>query len=232
MEDDSECYFWTFAAALSFCCLVSSLHASRVWNRLQYCTVDRRQAGDAGGAEFQSASPCEQRAASELWPLMPPGTAITCCAGWQTRHYISQDAICLFASDTCCSWETQLMIKLKLVTLRNKACHLLAILGLGENINSCMYGSFLLDNFKNWFFSSKIRTIPNHWRLGLHLHCCVLKLRRSLESKTLLVHTCGVSSAAALLSSQTTHISHDHSASHSTCSFKECFLFLLSSLWN
>lgn len=68
-----------------FCSLVSSLHASRVWNRLQYCTVERRQTGDAGKAEFQSASPCEQRVASRLWPLMPPGRAITSCAHWQQQ---------------------------------------------------------------------------------------------------------------------------------------------------
>lgn len=117
-----SCYFWTYAATLSFCCLVSSLHASRVWNRLQYCTVDRRQAGNAGGTEFQSVSPCEQRAASRLWPLMPPGRAITSCARWQReRHYISQDAICLFASDTCCSRGRGSMMKPRAVTLKNKA---------------------------------------------------------------------------------------------------------------
>ncbi len=37
--------------------------------------------------------------------------------------------------------------------------------------------------------------------LRLHPHCCVLKLQQSLTSKTLLVHLCGVSSVAALLSS-------------------------------
>ncbi len=43
-------------------------------------------------------------------------------------------------------------------------------------------------------------------------------------------YMCSVSSIAAPLSCQTKHISHDHSTSHSTCSFKERFLFLLSSL--
>ncbi len=121
MDDGAACYFWTYAATLSFCCLVSSLHTSRVWNRLQCCTVDRHQAGDARGKEFQSVSLCEQRAASRLWPLMPPGRAITSCARWLERHYISHDAICLFASDTCCSWGRGPMIKLRAVTLKNKA---------------------------------------------------------------------------------------------------------------
>lgn len=121
MENGSACYFRIFAATLSFCCRVSSLHTSRVWNRLQYCTVDRRQAGDAGGTEFQSASSCEQRAASRLWPLMPPGRAIASCAHQQKGHYVSQDAICLFVSDTCCSRGRGPMIKVRAVTLKNKA---------------------------------------------------------------------------------------------------------------
>ena len=41
--------------------------------------------GDAGGREFQSASPCEQRAASRLRPLMPPGRAVTSCARWHKK---------------------------------------------------------------------------------------------------------------------------------------------------
>ncbi len=67
--------------------------------------------------------------------------------------------------------------------------------------------------------------------LRLHLHGCIFKLRWSLESKALLDHMCDVNSIAARLSSQTARMSHDHSTSHSTCSFKECLLFLLSSLW-
>ncbi len=39
---------------------------------------------------------------------------------------------------------------------------------------------------------------------------------------------CQLCSSSAL---QTPRTSHDHSASHSTCSFKEPFLFLFSSLW-
>lgn len=94
-EDDSACSFWTFAATPSFFSLVSSLLSSRVWNRLQHRAVDRSQGGHAGGTEFQSASPCEQRPVSRLWPLMPPDTAIL-KKEEEKKHYMSHNAICLF----------------------------------------------------------------------------------------------------------------------------------------
>ncbi len=76
------------------------------------------------------------------------------------------------------------------------------------------------DIEKSWFLSSPSGAVlslilpvtPELIRnmvqalLRPHLHCCVFDLRRSLE--------------AALLSSQTKRISHDHPTSHSTCSFK------------
>ncbi len=72
---------------------------------------------------------------------------------------------------------------------------------------------------------------PVHVLFRPYPHRCVEMLRWSLKSKTLLIHVCDVSSIAALLYSQTTRTSHDNSTSHSTCSFKDYFLFLLSSLW-
>lgn len=100
-EDDSESYFWTFAATLSFCSLASSLPGSRVWNEASSTFALWTDAK----LEFQSASPWEQRPATRLWPLMLPGKAITSCVPWHRKrgHYISHDAFCLFLSDTCCS---------------------------------------------------------------------------------------------------------------------------------
>lgn len=82
--------------------------------------LHRGPAPKPGGAEFQSAPSCEQRAASRLRPLMPPGRT---CAGWQERgHYVSQDAICQFVCDTCCyPKEARPVIKLRAVTLKYKA---------------------------------------------------------------------------------------------------------------
>lgn len=106
-----------------FCChpdfLLSGFitpHQQSVKWVAQYCSVDRRQAGDAGRTEFQSASSCEQKAASRLRPLMPPGRAIETKKG----PYISHGAICLFASDTCCSSGSGPVIPLRAVTLENK----------------------------------------------------------------------------------------------------------------
>lgn len=122
MEDGSVCYCWTFAATLSFALWFHHSTAAECEIGCSIAHVERRQAADAGEAEFQSASPCEQRAASRLWPLMSPGRAITSCAHWQQkRYYISHNAICLFASDTCCSCGGKPMIKPRAVTLKDKA---------------------------------------------------------------------------------------------------------------
>ena len=85
-----------------FCCLVSSLHTSRVWNRLQYCTVDRRQARRRGRKGISisftlwAKSSVQAAALNASWQGHYKLRPLT-----QKRHCISQDAICPFASNTC-----------------------------------------------------------------------------------------------------------------------------------
>lgn len=93
MEDDSASYFWTFAATLSFCSLVLTLSGSGVWNTVGSSITLQTDAK----LEFQSASPCEQRPATCLWPLTLPGRAITSCARWQRRGttFTMMRSVCL-----------------------------------------------------------------------------------------------------------------------------------------
>lgn len=85
--------------------------------------------GDAGGREFQSASPCEQRAASRLRPLMPPGRAVTSCARWHKKSttFPRMPSVCLHPTPAG-SWRGmggRLSIEQRAVTLTNTANELI-----------------------------------------------------------------------------------------------------------
>lgn len=136
--------------------------------------LHRGPAPKPGGAEFQSAPSCEQRAASRLRPLMPPGRT---CSGWQERgHYVSQDAICQFVCDTCCyPKEARPVIKLRAVTLKYKADDLngpvcvrnVNLHTVKKSINSCQANVlFCLLFTKNFFEEIEETFWKNKWCQG------------------------------------------------------------------